>query len=49
MKLTPAEYSRLQAKVAEASGRAADATQLTNTYLMVEGAGRVDPIAEGSR
>ena len=41
----PAEISRVGSLTARAAGRAAGATPLTNVYYMVEGAGRIDPIA----
>lgn len=41
----PADIRRVSSLTARAAGRAAGATPLTNVYYMVQGAGRIDPIA----
>lgn len=41
----PEEIARLGAAVAQAAGRAMDAAPLTRTFISVQGAGAVDPIA----
>lgn len=40
-----AEIAKVRAKVARAAGRAIDAVPLTNSYMLVQGAGQIDPIA----
>jgi hypothetical protein len=42
------EIAKRRSRVARASGRATEAVGLTNTYIMVAGAGRIDPIAAWS-
>lgn len=44
-KAKPAEIARLQAEVAKAAGRAGAATGLTGCFIMVQGAGQIEPIA----
>lgn len=43
-----AEIARLQAEVSVAAGRASAATGLTGQWIMVQGAGPIDPIAAWS-
>ena len=40
----PAEIERSRSAVAQAAGRAGAATGLTNTYVVVQGLGRIDPL-----
>jgi len=42
------EIARRRSRVARAAGRATEAVGLTNTYIMVAGAGSIDPIAAWS-
>jgi hypothetical protein len=42
------EIAKRRSRVARASGRATEAVGLTNTYIMVAGAGPIDPIAAWS-
>jgi len=44
-KAKPADIARLQTVVSQAAGRAGTATPLTGSWIMVQGIGRVDPIA----
>jgi hypothetical protein len=44
-KAKPADIALLQTAVSQAAGRASAATSLTGSWIMVQGVGRVDPIA----
>ncbi|WFE42462.1 TIGR02391 family protein [Micromonospora sp. WMMD998] len=41
----PAEIAKVRSQVSRAAGRALEAVPLTNSYMMVQGIGQVDPIA----
>jgi hypothetical protein len=43
--VTPEEIAKVRAEVARAAGRASEAVPLTHSYMLVQGVGKIDPIA----
>ncbi|MEU8126022.1 TIGR02391 family protein [Micromonospora sp. NPDC049049] len=41
----PAKIAEIRSRVSRSAGRALEATAITNSYIMVQGVGKIDPIA----